>query len=56
VPLTPTATPAAGIAPGTARDSGTDLSIWYAGVAGAVALIVVGALALWWMERSRGRR
>ena len=56
VPLTPTATPAAGIAPGTARESETGLSIWYAGVAGAVALIVAGALALWWMERSRGRR
>jgi hypothetical protein len=56
LPLTPTATPAPGVAPGTARDSGTDFSIWYAGVAGAVALIVVGALALWWMERSRGRR
>ena len=56
LPLTPTATPAAGIAPSTARDSETGFSIWYAGVAGAVALVVVGALALWWMERSRGRR
>jgi hypothetical protein len=56
VPLTPTATPAAGIAPGTARDSETGFSVWYAGVAGAVALIVVGALALWWMERSGGKR
>jgi len=56
LPPTPTATPVPGIAPSTARESGTDLSIWYAGVAGAVALIVVGALALWWTERSRGRR
>ena len=56
LPLTPTATPAAGVAPSTAGESETGFSIWYAGVAGAVALIVVGALALWWMERSRGRR
>jgi len=56
LPPTPTATPAAGVAPGTARESETGFSIWYAGVAGAVALIVVGALALWWTERSRGRR
>jgi len=56
VPLTPTATPAAGIAPGTASESETGFSVWYAGVAGAVALIVAGALALWLMERSRGRR
>ena len=56
LPPTPTATPAPGVAPGTAGDSETGFSVWYAGVAGAVALIVVGALALWWMERSRGRR
>jgi len=56
LPPTPTATPVPGIAPSTARESGTDLSIWYAGVAGAVALIVVGALALWWTERSRRSR
>ena len=55
-PPTPTATPAPGIAPTTARESETRLSVWYAGVAAVVALIVVGALALWWMERSRGRR
>jgi hypothetical protein len=55
-PPTPTATPVPGMAPSTARESETDLSNWYAGVAGAVALVVVGALALWWMERSRGRR
>jgi hypothetical protein len=56
LPPTPTATPVPGIAPSTAGESETGFSIWYAGVAGAVALIVVGALALWWMERSRGRR
>lgn len=56
LPPTPAATPVPGIAPGTARDSEMRLSLWYAGVAGAVALIVVGALALWWMERSRARR
>jgi len=56
LPLTPTATPVPGIAPSTAGESETGFSIWYAGVAGAVALIVVGVLALWWMERSRGRR
>ena len=56
VPPTPTATPAPGMAPGTASESETGFSIWYAGAAGAVALIVAGALALWWMERTRGRR
>jgi hypothetical protein len=54
-PPTPVATPAPGIAPGRADESETGLSLWHAGVAGAVALIVAGALALWWMERSRGR-
>lgn len=55
-PPTPAATPVPGMAPSTARESKTRLSVWYAGLAGAVALIVVGALALWWMERSRARR
>jgi len=56
VPPTPVATPALGTAPTTAGESETRVSAWYAGVAGIVALIVVGALALWWMERTRGRR
>jgi hypothetical protein len=56
VPPTPAATPAPGMAPSTSRENETRLSVWYAGVAAVVALIVAGALALWWMERSRGRR
>ena len=56
LPPTPTATPVPGIAPGTASESETGFSVWYAGVAGAVALIVAGALALWWTERSRRSR
>jgi hypothetical protein len=57
VPLTPEATPAPGIAPGTVGEGETGFPVrWYAGMAGVVGLIVVGALALWWMERTRSRR
>ena len=57
LPLTPEATPAPGVAPGTAGESETDFPVWwYAGVTGMVALIVIGALALWWVERTRSRR
>lgn len=55
-PSTPAATPIPGFAPSTARGSEPGFSVWwYAGVGGVVALIVVGALALWWMQRTRGR-
>jgi hypothetical protein len=56
VPATPTATSAPGIAPTTAGRDEKDFSVrWYGGIAGIVALIVVGALVLWWMERARSR-
>ncbi len=57
VPLTPEATPAPGIAPGTVGEGETSFPVrWYAGMGGVVGLIVVGALALWWMERTKSRR
>jgi hypothetical protein len=56
LPQTPTATPIPGMAPGTGGDA-TDLFVWwYVVVGGAVALMVLGALAIWWMDRTKDRR
>jgi hypothetical protein len=44
------------MAPGTEGDA-TDLFVWWYAVAGgAVALVVLGALAIWWIDRTRDRR
>jgi hypothetical protein len=56
VPLTPAGTPVPGMAPDTANGRETNFAVrWYAGVAGIVALIAVGALALWWVEKNRSK-
>jgi hypothetical protein len=56
LPQTPTATPIPGMAPGTGGDASDLFVWWYAVVGGAVALIVLGALAIWWMDRTKDRR
>jgi hypothetical protein len=56
LPQTPTATPVPGMAPGTERDAADLFVWWYAIVGGAVALMVLGALAIWWIDRTRDRR
>jgi len=54
---TPEATPAPGIAPGTVGEGETGFPVrWYAGMAGVVGLIVVGAVAFWWVDRTRSGR
>jgi len=56
VPPTPAGTPVPGMAPGTADGRETDFPVWwYGGVAGIVVLIAVGALALWWAEKTRSK-
>ena len=56
LPPTTTATSAPGIAPTTAGRDEKDFSVrWYGAIAGIVALIVVGALVLWWLEKNRSR-
>jgi hypothetical protein len=53
----PEATPAPGIAPGTVGEDETGFPVWwYGGVAGVVGLIVVGAVAFWWVDRTRSGR
>jgi hypothetical protein len=57
VPLTPEATLAPGTAPGTVGEGETGFPVWwYAGMAGVVGLIVVGAVAFWWVDRTRSGR
>jgi hypothetical protein len=54
---TPEATPAPGIAPGTVGEGETSFPVrWYAGMAGVVGLIVVGAVAFWWVGRTGSGR
>jgi hypothetical protein len=55
-PQTPTATPVPGMAPDTGGDAADVFVWWYAVVGGVAGLLVLGALAIWWMGRTRDRR